>query len=77
MKIIVPSNIGYAKSFYTLIIHDTGSIYDRSIYSYLKKIVEYRSSIKDTIRLFFTLDTSSCSILDVAIWRLLILFRKI
>lgn len=55
---------------------NTGSIYDRSVYAYLQKIAIYRNSIKDTIRLFFTLDTSSCSVLDGAIWRLLILFRK-
>lgn len=55
---------------------NTNSIQDSSVIDYLQMIATYRKNIIKTLRLFLSLDTSSCSLMDSAIWRLLVLLRK-
>lgn len=55
---------------------DSNSNFDLEVRSYLHSIATYRENIKNTLRLFFNLDTSLCSKMDSTLWRLLVLMRK-
>ena len=54
----------------------TGQINDKDVIRYLTDISEYRKTIRNTIQLFFNIDTSSCNKLDSFLWRMLVLLHR-